>query len=243
MPCACNEHRPARRHANYGNVEGPWVRTSIGGVSPLSLPTFFALAPRRKSPWGTKKVGAAPHRGNARAARRIADASSMLKKTTTKQRSQTKTNNQARGTSPALRHIVHPLRSAPRRRRRQRPHQFRILVLQKRLSMLEQKNAGTSHRSATTASNSDARSATCVQRACHSTSSSAISPVRSSSDSVCSEMRLTPIPAITACLIVSLLPSVTQRAGVNRCCGNVCSATARVPGPGSRNRKVSPASS
>ena len=41
----------------------------IGGVSPLSLVTFFALAPRRKSPWGTKKVTAAPHRGNARAAK------------------------------------------------------------------------------------------------------------------------------------------------------------------------------
>ncbi|MPW17361.1 hypothetical protein GCT13_10560 [Paraburkholderia sp. CNPSo 3157] len=40
--------------------------SSTGGVSPLSLLTFFAAA---------KKVSAAPHRGNARAARRNADAS------------------------------------------------------------------------------------------------------------------------------------------------------------------------
>src|SRR5262249_55883212 len=44
-----------RYHAKRGDVEGPWVDTSTGGVSPLSLPTFFAAA---------KKVGAAPHRGN-----------------------------------------------------------------------------------------------------------------------------------------------------------------------------------
>src|SRR6516225_8591320 len=47
-------------------ARGQWSR--VGGVSPLSLLTFFALAPRRKSPWGTKKVSAAPHRGNASAA-------------------------------------------------------------------------------------------------------------------------------------------------------------------------------
>ncbi|TXC87689.1 hypothetical protein FRZ40_08975 [Paraburkholderia azotifigens] len=39
-----------------GPVEGPQAMTSIGGVSPLSLLTFFAAA---------KKVSAAPHRGNA----------------------------------------------------------------------------------------------------------------------------------------------------------------------------------
>ncbi len=40
-----------------GPVGGPQAVTSIGGVSPLSLLTFFAAA---------KKVSAAPHRGNAR---------------------------------------------------------------------------------------------------------------------------------------------------------------------------------
>ncbi|TXC82656.1 hypothetical protein FRZ40_19605 [Paraburkholderia azotifigens] len=40
-----------------GPVGGPQATTSAGGVSPLSLLTFFAAA---------KKVSAAPHRGNAR---------------------------------------------------------------------------------------------------------------------------------------------------------------------------------
>ncbi|MEM5343872.1 hypothetical protein [Paraburkholderia azotifigens] len=39
-----------------GPVEGPQAGRRIGGVSPLSLLTFFAAA---------KKVSAAPHRGNA----------------------------------------------------------------------------------------------------------------------------------------------------------------------------------
>jgi general secretion pathway protein K len=43
-------------HVKCGDVGGPWVRTRAGGVSPLSLLTFFAAA---------KKVSAAPHRGNA----------------------------------------------------------------------------------------------------------------------------------------------------------------------------------
>ena len=50
----------ARCRAKHGDVEGPWVVVkSVGGVSPLSLVTFFAAA---------KKVSAAPHRGNAHAA-------------------------------------------------------------------------------------------------------------------------------------------------------------------------------
>ncbi|TXC83855.1 hypothetical protein FRZ40_26290 [Paraburkholderia azotifigens] len=40
-----------------GPVGGPQANTRTGGVSPLSLLTFFAAA---------KKVSAAPHRGNAR---------------------------------------------------------------------------------------------------------------------------------------------------------------------------------
>ena len=55
--------------------------------------------------------------------------------------------------------------------------------------------------------------------------------------------QLTPMPAITACLMLSLLPSVTLLAGTNRCCRNTCSDTARVPDPGSRSRDVSPATS
>ncbi|TXC83130.1 hypothetical protein FRZ40_22255 [Paraburkholderia azotifigens] len=39
-----------------GPVGGPQATTRTGGVSPLSLLTFFAAA---------KKVSAAPHRGNA----------------------------------------------------------------------------------------------------------------------------------------------------------------------------------
>ncbi|TXC83510.1 hypothetical protein FRZ40_24255 [Paraburkholderia azotifigens] len=39
-----------------GPVGGPQATTRIGGVSPLSLLTFFAAA---------KKVSAAPHRGDA----------------------------------------------------------------------------------------------------------------------------------------------------------------------------------
>ena len=38
-----------------GDVGSPWITTRTGGVSPLSLLTFFAAA---------KKVSAAPHRGN-----------------------------------------------------------------------------------------------------------------------------------------------------------------------------------
>jgi len=63
-----NEPMSAPCRVRYGDVESPWVKTRISGVSPHSLVTFFAPAPRRKSPWGTKKVTAAPHRGNASAA-------------------------------------------------------------------------------------------------------------------------------------------------------------------------------
>jgi hypothetical protein len=53
---AGNEEEPERCRVRDGNVESPWVGTGTGGVSPLSLLTFFAAA---------KKVSAAPHRGNA----------------------------------------------------------------------------------------------------------------------------------------------------------------------------------
>ncbi|MPW20239.1 hypothetical protein GCT13_25970 [Paraburkholderia sp. CNPSo 3157] len=49
--------------------------SSTGGVSPLSLLTFFAAA---------KKVSAAPHRGNARAARRNRGCRRQAIKTKTK---------------------------------------------------------------------------------------------------------------------------------------------------------------
>src|SRR6516225_10217198 len=54
--CAGNERKPAHRGVRDGDVGGPWVETRAGGVSALSLLTFFAAA---------KKVSAAPHRGNA----------------------------------------------------------------------------------------------------------------------------------------------------------------------------------
>ena len=54
---AGNDGYAKRCRVKHGDVESPWVRTRVGGVSPLSLLTFFAAA---------KKVSAAPHRGNAR---------------------------------------------------------------------------------------------------------------------------------------------------------------------------------
>jgi hypothetical protein len=53
---AGNERALAHYWSNHGDVESPWVVVRAGGVSPLSLLTFFAAA---------KKVSAAPHRGNA----------------------------------------------------------------------------------------------------------------------------------------------------------------------------------
>jgi hypothetical protein len=53
---ARNEDEIERCRTKHGDVGGPWVKTGTGGVSPLSLLTFFAAA---------KKVSAAPHRGNA----------------------------------------------------------------------------------------------------------------------------------------------------------------------------------
>jgi hypothetical protein len=50
-----NEEKPESFRMKHGDVESPWVGTCAGGVSPLSLLTFFAAA---------KKVSAAPHRGN-----------------------------------------------------------------------------------------------------------------------------------------------------------------------------------
>ena len=52
---AGNQGRAERYRMKDGDVGGPWVGTRAGGVSPLSLLTFFAAA---------KKVSAAPHRGN-----------------------------------------------------------------------------------------------------------------------------------------------------------------------------------
>jgi len=51
-----NGQRLVRYRVQDGAVGGPQATTSISGVSPLSLLTFFAAA---------KKVSAAPHRGNA----------------------------------------------------------------------------------------------------------------------------------------------------------------------------------
>ena len=52
-----NGHRPARLPFEVEDLLGALMRRSrTGGVSPLSLLTFFAAA---------KKVSAAPHRGNA----------------------------------------------------------------------------------------------------------------------------------------------------------------------------------
>ena len=53
---AGNQGRAERYRMKDGDVGGPWETTRTGGVSPLSLLTFFAAA---------KKVSAAPHRGNA----------------------------------------------------------------------------------------------------------------------------------------------------------------------------------
>ena len=53
---AGNEEEPERCGMKRGDVESPWAPTGAGGVSPLSLLTFFAAA---------KKVSAAPHRGDA----------------------------------------------------------------------------------------------------------------------------------------------------------------------------------
>jgi hypothetical protein len=53
---AGNEEEPERCGMKLGDVESPWAPTRAGGVSPLSLLTFFAAA---------KKVSAAPHRGDA----------------------------------------------------------------------------------------------------------------------------------------------------------------------------------
>ncbi|MBP0591490.1 hypothetical protein J8I87_17520 [Paraburkholderia sp. LEh10] len=60
----------ARCHAKRGDVESPWKSVKHWRGERLSLLTFFAAA---------KKVSAAPHRGNTRAARRIADASAKAK--------------------------------------------------------------------------------------------------------------------------------------------------------------------
>jgi len=48
---------PERCRMKDGDVGGPWVITRAGGVSPLSF-AYFSLRRQRK-------VGAAPHRGNA----------------------------------------------------------------------------------------------------------------------------------------------------------------------------------
>jgi len=52
-------HASTLRCEAWGRWGLPWVGTSNGGVSPLSLVIFFAAA---------KKVTATPYRGNARAA-------------------------------------------------------------------------------------------------------------------------------------------------------------------------------
>ena len=55
---------------------------------------------------------------------------------------------------------------------------------------------------------------------------------------VCAESSAIPIPAMTACLIVSLLP-ISMR-GPSISAPNSRRIRSRVPEPGSRNRKVSP---
>ncbi|SIT49964.1 hypothetical protein BN2476_740008 [Paraburkholderia piptadeniae] len=62
-----NEHKPARYRANYGDVKSPWVNVKHWRCERLS--SAYSSLPRQR------RVGAAPHRGNTCAARRIADAS------------------------------------------------------------------------------------------------------------------------------------------------------------------------
>ncbi|WP_218274610.1 hypothetical protein, partial [Paraburkholderia piptadeniae] len=66
-----NEHKPAHCCAKHGDVESPWVKVKHWRCERLSF-AYFSLPLQRK-------VGAAPHRGNARAARRIADAIAKAK--------------------------------------------------------------------------------------------------------------------------------------------------------------------
>ena len=66
--------------------------------------------------------------------------------------------------------------------------------------------------------------------------------VASSRAMVRSEMKEMPMPAITACLMVSLLVISTLRCGTTPCSERKRSIAARVPEPGSRSRKISFAS-
>jgi hypothetical protein len=60
--CDSNEHGPVRCRATYGDVESPWVSVKDWRCEPA----FFAYFLCGRA--AAKKVGAAPHRGNARAA-------------------------------------------------------------------------------------------------------------------------------------------------------------------------------
>ena len=70
-----------------------------------------------------------------------------------------------------------------------------------------------------------------------STSMMCSSSLRSSSPIVCSDRKLMPMPAITACLMVSLLDISIEMRGVMRCSRKKSSIALRVPEPGSRTMK------
>ena len=60
---AGNEHKQASCHAKHGDVESPWVIVKHGRCEPVFFAYFLC--------GGAKKVGAAPHRRNARAAQAL----------------------------------------------------------------------------------------------------------------------------------------------------------------------------
>jgi hypothetical protein len=59
----CNSPQAAVCRMKSGDVGGPWVKVKRLGVSGFLLPTFLCRAPRRKSPWGTKKSRCRPAQG------------------------------------------------------------------------------------------------------------------------------------------------------------------------------------
>ena len=73
--------------AKHGDVESPWVMVKNLRCEPAFFAYFLCGGA------AAKKVSAAPHRGNARPARRIADASDSSKKALA---SQDKKNHPAR---------------------------------------------------------------------------------------------------------------------------------------------------
>jgi len=58
-----NEEELEGLRMKHGDVESPWVGVKTLGVSGFLLPTFLCRAPRRKSPWGTKKSRCRPAQG------------------------------------------------------------------------------------------------------------------------------------------------------------------------------------